>query len=207
MLNDFQCSSSAQNDYTHIFMIWELLSQSHRTSVTRSVLHRKAREGEPKRRCRREPRLWRDSQLPLEDTCTIWGKTVQISTESSKLTLFRGGGNAILWTKRFYGHLGVSEYRSIGTNFPAPFVLGGSDLPLNSRVGLPDIREILQKSSFRGCWLAIVVVWRSLMMARWRSRHFTTFSSALEIPRHSGPSRRAGIQERKRHININNFVR
>ena len=26
------------------------------------------------------------------------------------MTLFRGGGgNAILWTKRFYGHLGVSD--------------------------------------------------------------------------------------------------
>ena len=38
-----------------------------------------------------------------------WGKTVQISIKSSKLTLFRGGGDAVLWTKRFYGHLGVSE--------------------------------------------------------------------------------------------------
>ena len=32
--------------------------------------------------------------------------------KSSKLTLFLGGVEAILWTKRFYGHLGVSEQPS-----------------------------------------------------------------------------------------------
>ena len=36
-------------------------------------------------------------------------KLLQISIKSSKLALFPGGGDAILWTKRFYGHLGVSE--------------------------------------------------------------------------------------------------
>ena len=43
-----------------------------------------------------------------------WGKTVQISRRSSKLTLFPGGGggDAILWTTRFHGHLGVSERNS-----------------------------------------------------------------------------------------------
>ena len=40
-----------------------------------------------------------------------WGKTIQISRKSSKLTVFlAGGGNAIVWTKRFYGHLGVSDW-------------------------------------------------------------------------------------------------
>ena len=39
-----------------------------------------------------------------------WGKTVQISRKSSKLALLRrGGGNAILWTIRFYRHLGLPE--------------------------------------------------------------------------------------------------
>ena len=34
---------------------------------------------------------------------------------SKKLTLYRGGGgNAILRTKRFYGHVGVSEIRGRG---------------------------------------------------------------------------------------------
>ena len=39
-----------------------------------------------------------------------WGKTVQISI-IFKIETFSGGGagNAILWKKRFYGHLGVSE--------------------------------------------------------------------------------------------------
>ena len=47
-----------------------------------------------------------------------WEKTVQISMKSSKLTLFwGGGGNAILWTKQFYGHLGVSDQlRTIRAN-------------------------------------------------------------------------------------------
>ena len=39
-------------------------------------------------------------------------KLYKLLEKSSKLTLFRGGGgNAILWTKRFYGHLGVSDLR------------------------------------------------------------------------------------------------
>ena len=33
--------------------------------------------------------------------------------KSSKLTLFPRGQDAILWTKRFYGHLGVSECTKI----------------------------------------------------------------------------------------------
>ena len=28
----------AQNDYTHIFILWELISQMHRTSVTQGLL-------------------------------------------------------------------------------------------------------------------------------------------------------------------------
>ena len=56
-----------------------------------------------------------------------WEKTVQISGKSSKLTLFPGGGgeNAILWTKRFYGHLGVSEKPRTHKN-----KIGTSPLPL-----------------------------------------------------------------------------
>ena len=42
-----------------------------------------------------------------------WGSDVEyldkISRKSSKLTLLCGAGNAILWTNRFCGHLGVSE--------------------------------------------------------------------------------------------------
>ena len=47
---------------------------------------------------------------PLPQKGPKWGRTVQTSRKSSNWHFFGGGGaNAILWTKRFYGHLGVSE--------------------------------------------------------------------------------------------------
>ena len=42
---------------------------------------------------------------PPPEKGSKWGHTVEISRKSSKLALFPGGGNAILWTKRFYAHL------------------------------------------------------------------------------------------------------
>ena len=63
---------------------------------------------------------------PPEKGPEEWGKTVQINRKSSKLTHFRGGGgNAILWTKRVYGHLGVSDFGvstwPLGCDTPSPF--------------------------------------------------------------------------------------
>ena len=65
-----------------------------------------------------------------------------------------------------------------------------SDLSLCGRY------KFLQKSSFHGCWLTILVVWRSLwvqfiavsMTARWRGRHFAVVTTLGHVLFRSAPS-------------------